>query len=75
VVGKSPHRRGGNPVCGGYFGANLKFAGYDALILEGKASEQVYISVINDRVEIRPAATCGQERHGNRARHQGGDGA
>ncbi len=37
VVGKSPLTGAiGNPCCGGYFGANLKFAGYDALILEGK---------------------------------------
>src|SRR5512139_436171 len=57
VVGKSPLTGAiGNPVCGGYFGAHLKFSGYDALVLEGKASEKVYISIINDRVEIRPAA-------------------
>ena len=57
VVGKSPLTGAvGNPCCGGYFGANLKFAGYDALILEGKAPEPVYITVINDRVDLRPAA-------------------
>ena len=35
VVSKSPLTGGiANPCCGGYFGANLKFAGYDLLIVE-----------------------------------------
>lgn len=44
-----------SPCCGGYFGANLKYAGYDLLIVEGKSPRPVYISIHNDRVEIRPA--------------------
>lgn len=44
-----------NPCCGGYFGANLKYAGYDLLIVEGKSPGPAYISIHNDRVEIRPA--------------------
>ncbi len=44
-----------SPCCGGYFGANLKYSGYDLLIIEGKSPEPVYISIHNDRVEINPA--------------------
>lgn len=57
VVGKSPLTGAiGNPCCGGYFGANLKFAGYDVLVFEGRSPEPVYVSIVNDTVEIRPAA-------------------
>ncbi len=41
---------------GGYFGAELKLAGYDLLILEGRAPEPVYLYINNDRAEIRPAS-------------------
>lgn len=41
---------------GGYWGAELKFAGYDVIILEGKAEKPVYIMIENDQVEIRDAA-------------------
>ena len=41
---------------GGYFGAELKLAGYDALIIQGKASKPVYISINNDDVTIEDAA-------------------
>ena len=41
---------------GGYFGAELKFAGWDAIILEGKASAPVYLNIIDDKVEILDAA-------------------
>jgi aldehyde:ferredoxin oxidoreductase len=44
-----------NPCCGGYFGLNLKCAGYDLLIVEGKSPDPVYISIHDDRVQIRPA--------------------
>ena len=41
---------------GGYFGAELKFAGWDMIIFEGKAAKPVYLYVENDRAELRPAA-------------------
>ena len=44
-----------SPCCGGYFGANLKYSGYDLLIIEGKSPEPVYISIHNDEVNINPA--------------------
>ena len=44
-----------SPCCGGYFGANLKYSGYDLLIFEGKSPEPVYVTIRNDLVEINPA--------------------
>ncbi|ASJ17168.1 aldehyde ferredoxin oxidoreductase [Thermococcus chitonophagus] len=41
---------------GGYFGAELKFAGWDAIIVEGKADHPVYIYINEDSVEIRDAS-------------------
>lgn len=40
---------------GEFWGAELKFAGYDAVIVEGKADKPVYISIIDEQVEIRDA--------------------
>lgn len=41
---------------GGHFGPALKYAGYDVLVLKGKANEPGYIFIEDDTVEIRPAA-------------------
>jgi aldehyde:ferredoxin oxidoreductase len=40
---------------GGDWGAKLKYAGYDGIIVEGKASLPVYINIEEDKVEILPA--------------------
>ncbi|MGM0643785.1 MAG: aldehyde ferredoxin oxidoreductase family protein [Thermodesulfobacteriota bacterium] len=40
---------------GGHFGPALKYAGYDVMILEGKAAEPSYLFIEDDKVEIRPA--------------------
>ncbi|MDD4254167.1 MAG: aldehyde ferredoxin oxidoreductase family protein [Methanofollis sp.] len=40
---------------GGYFGAEVKYAGYDLIIFEGKAAKPVYLWINNDHVEIRDA--------------------
>jgi aldehyde:ferredoxin oxidoreductase len=40
---------------GGFFGAELKFTGYDMIILEGKSEKPVYLSVIDDKVELKDA--------------------
>ena len=40
---------------GGAFGPELKFAGYDLLIIEGKATSPVYLYIRDDKVEIRDA--------------------
>ncbi len=40
---------------GGHFGPALKHAGYDMIILEGKAKEPVYLWINKGKVEIRSA--------------------
>jgi aldehyde:ferredoxin oxidoreductase len=40
---------------GGYFGAELKFAGWDMIIFEGRAAEPVYLYIEDDDVQILPA--------------------
>jgi len=42
-------------LCGGHWGPELKYAGYDGLIIEGKATNPVYIVINNDEVEIKSA--------------------
>ncbi|MDA8257361.1 MAG: aldehyde ferredoxin oxidoreductase family protein [Betaproteobacteria bacterium] len=41
---------------GGYFGAELKFAGWDMIIFEGKSPKPVYLSIEDDKAELRDAA-------------------
>ncbi|MBI4284135.1 MAG: hypothetical protein HY663_06680 [Chloroflexi bacterium] len=41
---------------GGHWGAELKFAGYDGLIIHGAAKKPVYILIRDEEVEIRDAA-------------------
>jgi len=40
---------------GGMFGAELKMAGYDLLIIEGRANAPVYLWIQNEKVELRSA--------------------
>ena len=40
---------------GGFFGPEIKFAGYDGIIVTGKADSPVYIAIEDDKVEIRDA--------------------
>jgi aldehyde:ferredoxin oxidoreductase len=40
---------------GGHWGPELKFAGYDGIIIEGAAKKPVYIYINDDKVEIRKA--------------------
>jgi aldehyde:ferredoxin oxidoreductase len=42
---------------GGHWGPELKFAGYDLLILEGRAPKPSYLFIYDDRVEVRDAAS------------------
>ena len=60
---------------GGKFGAELKYAGYDLLILEGKAPEPVYLHIVDDEVQILPAdelwgTTVWHTEEWLKARHQ-----
>lgn len=42
-------------VGGGCFGAELKFAGYDAIVVEGKSEKSTYVWINDDNVEFRDA--------------------
>jgi aldehyde:ferredoxin oxidoreductase len=56
VTFKSPITgRYGDSNSGGSFGATLKYAGYDMVIIEGQAKEPVYLWIDDDKVEIRSA--------------------
>jgi aldehyde:ferredoxin oxidoreductase len=41
---------------GGFFGAELKFAGWDMIIFEGRSPKPVYLYLENDKAELRDAA-------------------
>src|SRR4030042_555059 len=66
VVTKSPHtspKRSQYPHAsplsysnlGGFFSPELRFAGYDGLVITGKAAAPVYLYINDDKVEIRDA--------------------
>lgn len=42
--------------CGGYWGAELRKAGYDGILITGRCENPVSITVIDDRVQILSAA-------------------
>ena len=41
---------------GGFFGPELKFAGYDAIVIEGKAKKPSFIQIRDSEVKIRDAS-------------------
>jgi len=43
-------------MMGGYWAPELKYAGYDKVILRGKSPDLVYLWINNDKVEIRDAS-------------------
>ena len=60
---------------GGYFGAEMKFAGWDMIIFEGRSPKPVYLYLENDRAELRDAAhlwgkTCWETEETIKASHQ-----
>lgn len=57
VTAKSPETGFlGSSNFGGDFGPELKFAGYDHIVITGKADKPVYLWIENERVEIRDAS-------------------
>ena len=44
------------PMMGGFWSAELKYAGYDKVIFRNKSPKLVYIWIHNDKVEIRDAS-------------------
>jgi len=56
VVAKSPLTGGwGDTNCGGDFGPNLKFAGYDGVFITGISEKPVYLIIDNGKAELREA--------------------
>ena len=57
AVCKSPLTGGwGDANSGGYFGAELKAAGWDAIFVSGVAPSPQYLMVTDDRIELKDAA-------------------
>lgn len=42
---------------GGFFGREMKQAGYDALIIEGRADRPVYLSILDDEIKVNDASS------------------
>ena len=57
IAAKSPITGGfAETEAGGYFGPELKFSGFDAIVIKGKAPKPVYLWLKDGQVEIRDAA-------------------
>jgi len=57
VCGKSPLTGiWGEGTCGGNFGPELKFAGIDGIVFKGASPAPIYLSIEDDRVELRDAS-------------------
>lgn len=65
VTFKSPYPSGlGDSNMGGHWGPELKFAGYDHIILQGAADRPVYLWIDDDKVEIKDASHIwGKDRY------------
>jgi aldehyde:ferredoxin oxidoreductase len=46
----------GDSQAGGYFPAELKFAGFDGIVIKGKSPAPVYLSIIDGKAELHDAA-------------------
>ena len=56
AVAKSPLTGGwGDANCGGDFGPNLRFAGYDGVFFTGISEKPVYLSIDNGKAQLRAA--------------------
>ncbi len=56
IVGKSPLTGGyGETEGGGWWGPELKFAGFEGIIIEGRAEKPVYLSIRDGKPELRSA--------------------
>src|SRR5512138_2548031 len=54
---KSPISGGiGDSQSGGFFPAELKFAGFDGIVIKGKAPKPVYLAILDGKAELRDAA-------------------
>jgi aldehyde:ferredoxin oxidoreductase len=54
---KSPISGGiGDSQSGGFFPAELKFAGFDGIVVKGKSPKPVYLAIVDGKAELRDAA-------------------
>src|SRR5512147_787843 len=54
---KSPISGGiGDSQSGGFFPAELKFAGFDGIVIKGKSPKPVYLAIVDGKAELRDAA-------------------
>ena len=54
---KSPISGGiGDSQSGGFFPAELKFAGFDGIVIKGKSDKPVYLAIVDGKAELRDAA-------------------
>ncbi len=59
VTGKSPLTGAvGMALSGGEFPTEIKFAWWDAIIIEGKADKPTYLAIMGDTVRFRDAKNC-----------------
>ena len=57
ISGKSPLTGIlGDSAAGGFFGAELKLAGYDQVVMTGRSEKPCYLFIADDQVEIRDAS-------------------
>jgi len=65
VAAKSPLTGAlGDASSGGYFAPELKYAGFDAVVFQGRSSHPVYLWVEDGKAELRPAKRLwGQKIH------------
>lgn len=55
VTSLAPHGLIANSGIGGFIGAKIRHAGYDNLVIHGKADKPVYLYINDDSVELRDA--------------------
>jgi aldehyde:ferredoxin oxidoreductase len=54
---KSPISGGiGDAQSGGFFPAELKFAGFDGIVIKGKSAKPVYLAIVDGKYELRDAS-------------------
>lgn len=50
-----PHEWFGRSNCGGRFPAMIKYAGYDAVVIQGRADTPTWVSILDDKVTFQNA--------------------
>lgn len=56
VLNKSPHTGGfADSSSGGHWAPELKYAGYDAVVFQGKADSPVYLLIDDDEIQLKDA--------------------